>query len=185
MAAKAAPAAAKKPAAKKAAAATSTAAKKTAAAKKPAAKKPAATKKAAAAKKPAATKQPVAKATAKPAAATAAKTAAPSAKERASSSTAKPRRPRIATPPEGRRADFSGGATHRARRVTTNRPWLPASGFVLPDQEIRGQLGTALGGLASALADVARLSVGVAQSIAARSGEAQRAVRGGDDATDE
>ncbi len=127
----------------------------------------------------------MAKATAKPTP-TPAKPTTPSAKERASASTAKPRRPRIATPPEGRRADFSGGAMHRARRVTTNRPWLPASGFVLPDQEVRGQLGTALGGLASALADVARLSVGVAQSIAARSGEAQRAVRGGsDDATDE
>ncbi|MDQ8045416.1 MAG: hypothetical protein REI11_12490, partial [Patulibacter sp.] len=79
------------------------------------------------------------------------------------------RRPRIATPPEGRRADYSGTpATHRARKVTTNRPWLPSSGYSLPESKDRPPLGVALEGLAGALGDVARVSIGIVQSLSAR-----------------
>lgn len=156
-------AAAKKPTAKKAAA--TKAAAKPATAKKAAAK-PAAAKKAAAkqaAAKPAAKRAPARKAAAARPAPTPVATADTAA-------TATPqRRPRIATPPEGRRADYSAGnALHRARRVTTNRPWLPSSGFVLPEDKEQNQVTAALGGFGAALADVARLSFGLAQSIAVR-----------------
>ncbi|MFT4036215.1 MAG: hypothetical protein QM679_11635 [Patulibacter sp.] len=160
------------------------AASKPAATAKPAAKQPSTAAKNASAKKstprkPAATAKPSAK---KPAARTPATTSqtaakkpatgkAPAAKTPAATSkqpSMRQPRTKIATPPEGRRADYSGSATHRARKVTTNRPWLPSSGFVLPEDKQANQLATALGGLGSALADVARLSFGVAQSIAVR-----------------
>ena len=188
-AAKKAPAAKAKPAAKKPSASKATpaakkptTAKAAAAAKKPtaaktttAARKPAAAKTTTAAKKPATTaaKKPTAAKTTtaakKPAAAKA--TAATKRTTSASTPEREPqsRRSRIATPTEGRRADFgSGSPTHRARKVTTNRPWLPSSGFALPESKERPQLGMAIEGLAAALGDVARLSIGIAQSLTVR-----------------
>lgn len=162
------PAAAKKQPAKKAAAKqpTAAAAKPAGAKKAAAAKKPAAAKKAAAAKKPAAAKKAAAR---KAAATRPAPTPLAGATADVTASATPARRPRIATPPEGRRADYSAGnAKHRARKVTTNRPWLPSSGFVLPEDKEQNQLTTALGGFGAALADVARLSFGLAQSIAVR-----------------
>lgn len=158
--------AAAKPATAKKAAAKKTAAKPAAAKKaaaKSAAPKKAAAKRAAAVAKPAAKRAPARKAAAARPAPTPVATADTAA-------TASPqRRPRIATPPEGRRADYSAGnALHRARRVTTNRPWLPSSGFVLPEDKQQNQVTAALGGFGAALADVARLSFGLAQSIAVR-----------------
>lgn len=152
--------AAAKPTVKKKAAAAKPAAKKTAAAAKPAAKKKAAAAKQPAAKRAAARKAPASRPAPTPLAGATADTAA---------SATPARRPRIATPPEGRRADYSAGnAKHRARKVTTNRPWLPSSGFVLPEDKEQNQLTAALGGFGAALADVARLSFGLAQSIAVR-----------------
>ena len=52
--------------------------------------------------------------------------------------------------------------------MTTNRPSLPASGFALPDDDSKAPLAVALGGFASALAEVARLSIGIAQSLTVR-----------------
>lgn len=121
------------------------------------------------AKAPAATKAKTA-ATAKTTAAAKAKTPAKATASatKAASTPRQPstgRRPRLATPPEGRRGDFSAGSTHRARKVTTNRPWLPSSGFALPESKERPPVGLALEGLAAALGDVARVSIGIVQSL--------------------